>query len=187
MTLSKYLKESVSGRTWEEAKQLYELQDQGLNDEEICRQANISERDLQRSRGAMALAEQYQDSEYGDQFSDNHYIIFHDLLRFNTFKEIREWLGWSDEKLKALDEKNTAIFFSLLSRLPDLSEEGEYIEPAIKTQDDLIYFILIIKSAMAMDFCWKRMILNMPPILLPKVNKHTKNSAISLYMKLTDI
>lgn len=150
MGLGKYLGKYTYGDTWEKAKHLQELHNQGLSDADICQQENISEGDLQRSRLALSFAEQYQDSEYGDQFTEEHFGIFYELLKSSVFKPIREWLGWHEEKRQATNKDNAEIFFSLLSRTPNLTKVGEYLQPAIPEWNKLLELSTIIKSKAAL-------------------------------------
>jgi AAA15 family ATPase/GTPase len=110
---------------------------------------------VQRSRRAFALAEQYQDSEYGDQFTEEHFAILYEIFKSDVFKEIHEWLGWSGEKLRAIDKGNSAVFFALLSKVPDSLKAGEYLEPALTKSNDLIWLLPVIEDNEALNILIK--------------------------------
>ncbi len=138
------------GDTWEQAKRLRNLHDHGHSDAAICEEEKISEENLLRSLRAFSLAVQYQDSEYGDQFTEEHFVIFYELLKSSVFKPIREWLGWHEEKHQATNKDNAEIFFSLLSRTPNLTKAGEYLQPAITQWDNFIGLSAIIRNKAAL-------------------------------------
>lgn len=183
----RWLERMNYGATWEQAKHLRELQDQGLSDAEICKQEEIPDESVQRSRRAFALAEQYQDSEYGDQFIDSHYVIFHELLKSSVFKEIREWLGWSEEEYQATNKDHVEIFFSLLSRTPNLTKAGEYLQPAITQSDNLIWLLPVIEDKSALATVIKTHDLKLAHSTSEAVLKEQQDTALKSIAKETNV
>lgn len=187
MGLSKYSRKYTYGDTWEKAKHLQELHNQGLSDADICQQENISEGDLQRSRLALSFAEQYQDSEYGDQFTEEHFGIFYELLKSSVFKPIREWLGWHEEKRQATNKDNAEIFFSLLSRTPNLTKAGEYLQPAITQSDNLIWLLPVIEDKSALATVIKTHDLKLAHSTSEAVLKEQQDTALKSIAKETNV
>lgn len=175
------------GATWEQAKHLHNLHDQGKSDADICQEENISEENLLRSRRAFALAEQYQDSEYGDQFTEEHFVIFHELLKSSVFKEIREWLGWNEEKYQATNKYHAEIFFSLLSRTPNLTKAGEYLQPAITQWDNLIWLLPVIEDKSALTTVIKTHDLKLAHSTSEAVLKEQQDTALKSIAKETNV
>lgn len=140
------------GDNWEQSARIQQLRVQGLSDSEICERENISENDLQRSFRGFALAMQYQDSEHGSQFTNEYFVIFYKILSSRTFRNVCEWIGWNDEALRATNNRNAEIFFSLLSRVPDSSKAGQYLQPAINKWSDLIDLSIVIQDNAALRY-----------------------------------
>lgn len=148
---------------WNQAKLLEKLMiDHNLPEENICKRVGISKTELRRSVRALALANQYQASDYGDQFSESMFPLFREAAR-NT--ALKEWLGWEDTTRQAGNSENRELFFSWLSREPvedhidiDLSVNhsdtygnGDYLEPAISKRDDIITLSKILKDAGSLE------------------------------------
>lgn len=142
---------------WNQAKLLEKLTfKHNLPEQDVCKRVGISKAELRRSLRALALANQYQDSDYGDQFDESMFPIFREVAR-NT--GLKDWLGWDDSKNFANDVENRELFFSLLSRDP-LDEDLEtsfsgkfdqYQEPAISKRDDIVTLSKIIKDPGALE------------------------------------
>lgn len=131
---------------WNQAKLLEKMHSTyGLNDNEICHRVGISKVELKRSLRALSLVEQYQQSDYGDQFNESKFPIFREAIRNSSLKR---WFDWDDSISKATNSEHAELFFSLLSREP-VDEEGDtgytdynekYFEPAIAKRDDIRLF-----------------------------------------------
>jgi len=62
---------------WNQAKLLETLMvEYQLPEDEVCKRVGISKTELRRSYRALSLANQYQNSDYGDQFSESMFPIF---------------------------------------------------------------------------------------------------------------
>jgi len=128
---------------WNQAKLLEKMHSTyHLDEDEICQRIGISKVELRRSLRGLSLVEQYQASDYGDQFNESKFPIFREAVRNSTLKE---WLGWDENIFKATNEQNCELFFSLLSREPleEVDENGQagygdkYLEPTIAKRDDI--------------------------------------------------
>lgn len=142
---------------WNQAKLLETLIDaHKIPEDDVCKRVGISKTELRRSIRALALANQYQVSDYGDQFDEAMFPIFREAAR-NTV--LKEWLGWDDASNLANDSENSELFFSWLSREPieddtesDYSgKNGNYQEPAISKRDDIVTLSKIIKDPGALE------------------------------------
>lgn len=142
---------------WNQAKLLETLMTKyNLPEDDVCKRVGISKTELRRSIRALALANQYQISDYGDQFNGSMFPIFREVAR-NT--ALKEWLGWDDATNTANDKENSELFFSWLSREPvdnDSDSEcfgrnGNYQEPAITKRDDVVTLAKIIKDPGALE------------------------------------
>ncbi len=142
---------------WNQAKLLEELiNTYQLSEDEVCKRVGISKMELRRSIRALALSNQYQDSDYGDQFNETMFPIFREAAR-NT--ALKEWLGWEDTTNPANNIENRELFFSWLSREHIEDDEdsdysgrnGKYQEAAISKRDDIVTLSKIIKDPGALD------------------------------------
>ena len=141
---------------WNQAKLLSTLHtDYDLSEDEICKRIGISKVELRRSLRALSFANQYQESDYGDQFHGNKFPIFHEVARNAALKD---WLGWDDGIYKARNENNRELLFSWLSREPIESEDEDdssgfgdrYHEPALTKRDEIRLLGKIIKDEKAL-------------------------------------
>ena len=128
---------------WNQAKLLEKMHKYfGLSEDEICKRVSIYKGELRRSLRALALVEQYQSSDYGDQFNENKFPIFREAIKSSKLKE---WLKWDDSEYKAKESNNCDLFFSWVSREPQEEEDEDgqvsfadkYLEPAIVKRDDV--------------------------------------------------
>lgn len=142
---------------WNQAKLLEKMHGTfSLNEDEICRRVGISKVELRRSLRALSLVEQYQLSDYGDQFNESMFPIFRETVRNLSLKE---WIDWNDETFKAQNQQNCELFFSWLSREPleEADDEGQtgfgdkYLEPAITKRDDIGLLGKILKDDRALQ------------------------------------
>ena len=142
---------------WNQAKLLETLRVMHrMSEDDVCQRIGISKHELRRSIRALGLANQYQESDYGDQFNEAMFPIFRETARNIA---IKEWLDWDNESNLAKNKENRELFFSWLSRehIED-SNDSEYSgnssecqEPAISKRDDVITLSKIIKDPGALD------------------------------------
>jgi AAA domain, putative AbiEii toxin, Type IV TA system len=137
---------------WNQAKLLEKMHNTfHLEEDEICRRIGISKVELRRSLRALSLVEQYQSSDYGDQFNESKFPIFREAVKNLALKE---WIDWDDATFKAKNQQNYEQFFSWLSREPveEADDEGQagygdkYLEPAIVKRDDVTLLGKILKD-----------------------------------------
>jgi hypothetical protein len=142
---------------WNQAKLLETLVSKHkLSEDDVCKQVGISKTELRRSIRALALANQYIDSDYGDQFSASMFPIFREAAR-NTV--LKQWIKWNESTERANHPENCELFFSWLSREPveddtdsDYSgNDGHYLEPAISRRDDIRTLSKILNDTRALD------------------------------------
>lgn len=142
---------------WNQAKLLEKMHTTHKLDEgEICRRIGISKVELRRSLRALSLVEQYQNSDFGDQFNESKFPIFREAARNSALKT---WLEWDDTTFSTKNLKNTECFFSLLSREPleAADDDGNtnfndtFLEPAIGKRDDVVLFSKILSDERALS------------------------------------
>jgi AAA15 family ATPase/GTPase len=142
---------------WNQAKLLEKMHSTFLlSEDDICRRIGISKVELRRSLRALSLVEQYQSSDYGDQFNESKFSIFREAVKNLALKE---WIGWDDETFKAKNQQNYELFFSWLSREPlEETDDGgqtgygdKYLEPAITKRDDVTLLGKIIQDNRALQ------------------------------------
>lgn len=128
---------------WNQAKLLEKMhKTHNLSEDEICKRVSILKGELRRSLRALSLVEQYQASDYGDQFNESKFPIFRDAVRGDALKK---WLDWDDTEYKSKNTSNLNLFFSWISRVSEEEEDddgqvvfgGKYLEPAIIKRDDV--------------------------------------------------
>lgn len=128
---------------WNQAKLLEKMHTTyQLGEDEICSRIGISKIELRRSLRALSLVQQYEESDYGDQFDEAKFPIFREAARNSALKN---WLEWDESTFKVTHKINADLFFSLMSLEP-LEEEDDsgqvsfndkYLEPAITKRDDI--------------------------------------------------
>jgi len=142
---------------WNQAKLLEKMVHTfDLSEDEVCRRVSISKTELRRSLRALGLANQYQNSDYGDQFRESMFSIFREAAR-NT--AIKEWIGWDETKKQASNLENLELFYSWLSKEPIEDEDdsdisgyfGDYLDPAILKRDDIVTLSKIIRDSTALE------------------------------------
>ena len=142
---------------WNQAKLLEKMVNTyELSEAEVCKRVSISKTELRRSLRALGLANQYQYSDYGDQFTESRFSIFREAAR-NT--AIKVWIGWDDSKKQASNTEHLDLFFSWLSKEPveddddsDISGNfGAYLDPAISKRDDIVTLSKLIRDPTALE------------------------------------
>jgi hypothetical protein len=151
---------------WNQAQLLESLhKTHGLGEDEICRRIGISKVELRRSLRALSMVDEYQASDYGDQFNEAMFPIFRHAVRSAALKD---WLEWDDGDRQIHNTANRDFFFSLLSREPMEEQEddgsvgygGKYLEPVITRRDDVDTLAKVISDERALDFLKKNRDLN---------------------------
>lgn len=151
---------------WNQAKLLETLHAvHGLDEGEICRRIGITMVELRRSLRALALVDEYQASDYGDQFTETMFPIFRQAVRSAALKD---WLDWDDVQRRANHAAHRDLFFSLLSREPleEADDEGEvgfgkhYLEPVITRRDDVDTLAKVVSDERALAYLRKSRDLN---------------------------
>lgn len=142
---------------WNQAKLLDKMLKLNANNEdEVCRRVGISKTELRRSLRALALADQYQQSDYGDQFRESMFPIFREAAR-NT--ALKDWIGWDESESAAKHLENRELFFSWLSKEPVEEDSdsnysgnvGEFYDPAISKRDDIVTLSKIVRDPHALE------------------------------------
>ncbi|MCT6699295.1 AAA family ATPase [Rheinheimera sp. 4Y26] len=144
---------------WNQAKLLEALAlKHGMPEDEICKRIAISKMELRRSIRALAIANQYISSDYGDQFNESMFPIFREAAR-NT--ALKDWIGWDETNGIAKSSENAELFFSWMSRETDEDLEDSdseysgkslnYLDPVITRRDDIVTLSKIIKDPSALD------------------------------------
>jgi AAA15 family ATPase/GTPase len=142
---------------WNQAKLLEKMRvDYSIPEGEICRRIAISKVELRRSLRALSLVKQYIDSDYGDQFTENKFPIFREVVRNAALKN---WLKWDDHNYQSKDLENLELFFSWISREPvdeedddgDFAFGNNYYEPALVKRDDIRLLGQIISDFKAIE------------------------------------
>lgn len=142
---------------WNQAKLLETLiTTHSLPEDDVCKRVGITKTELRRSVRALALANQYQASDYGDQFNESMFPIFREAAR-NT--ALKEWMRWDDTTNLASDTQNREFFFSWLSREPieddtdsdSSGSNGNFQEPAISKRDDIVTLSKILRDPGALE------------------------------------
>lgn len=136
---------------WNQAqlvKRLYESNNK--NEEEICASIGIDKTNLRRNLRALALIEQYKDSDYGDQFSVSLFPIFREII---TYVSLKQWLAWDDVIWYAKNSKNVESLFSLLSTDYQIDDDNQKITlpPAIIKREDVRKLSKILEDNVSFD------------------------------------
>lgn len=151
---------------WNQARLLETLhKDHWLDEEEICRRIGIGKVELRRSLRALSMVDEYQASDYGDQFNEAMFPIFRHAVRSASLKA---WLEWDDGDRQTHNSANRDFFFSLLSREPVEEEDddgsvgfgGKYMEPVIARRDDVDTLAKIVSDERALAYLEKTRDLN---------------------------
>jgi AAA15 family ATPase/GTPase len=142
---------------WNQAKLLDKMHSTyELAEEEICKRVAITKIELRRSLRALSFLQQYQDSDYGDQFNENKFPIFREIVRNAVLKK---WLKWDDNEYKSQNAQNCEFLFSLISTEPLENEDDDgsvsygddHLKPALVTRDDIRLLGQIINDEKALE------------------------------------
>lgn len=122
---------------WNQAMYLKRLQDSGrLTEDEICLSVGITKELFRRNLRALSLIEQYKESDYGDQFKDDMFPIFREVVYRQS---IKTWLDWDENTRKAKNTANLERLFALISTEIHIDDDGNRTEifPAITKRDEI--------------------------------------------------
>jgi hypothetical protein len=95
---------------------LYEAEDS------VCDTLGITKQKLRRYIRALSLIEQYQKSDYGDQFYNDKFSLFEEIIKS---PDIRDWIEWNEENLKAENNINLERLFNWISYIEEYDEEND--------------------------------------------------------------
>jgi AAA15 family ATPase/GTPase len=100
------------------------LQEQQMEEGEVCDSLGISTHAMRRSRRTHFLIDRYKKSDFGDQFESSMYSIFEEAIKSTA---IKEWLDWDDNNFSPRNTRNEERFFSWISKLEEVeyNDEGE--------------------------------------------------------------
>ncbi|HCE3245391.1 TPA: AAA family ATPase [Vibrio parahaemolyticus] len=111
-----------------------------LSEAEICNTYTISKVELRTTLRTLSLIELYKESDYGDNFSDDKYSTFREIVKS---PKIKEWLhlAATDIDFRLADKSRLERLFSFISPVEveeiDPEDEDEYVthiqEPIIET------------------------------------------------------
>lgn len=91
-----------------------------------CKTLGISKQKLRQSLRALGLIEQYKLSDFGDQFVNDKYSIFGEIIKS---PDIKEWIGWDDYAYRATHKVNLERLFDWLSYVENNEEENDTKKP----------------------------------------------------------
>ncbi|MDE6538181.1 MAG: AAA family ATPase [Muribaculaceae bacterium] len=97
------------------------ITDFGMTKEDVCNSLGISKQILNKNLRTLALIRAYKDSDFGDQFETTKFSIFEEIVKS---PDIRNWLGWDENKMAALNLVNQEKIFSWISKA-EIEEEEE--------------------------------------------------------------
>lgn len=149
----KHISGNLKWSDYNQAMYIYDLFDKHhLTKDEICDRIAVSKMAVGQSLRALALVGQYKESDYGDQFTEEKFSLFREIVRNSRLKE---WIGWNEERLRAENSTNITTLFSLMSH--DVDENGESddnreLEPAIVRRSELRQFSEMIGDSAAMKY-----------------------------------
>jgi len=128
-------------------------QNHGMSPDDICKAIGISKRELNLSIRTLHLCEQYQKSDYGDQFESDRFNLFREVLKSPP---IRTWIQWNDDTGEAENKARLGRLFSWMSQ-EDSSDDGETenaapSDPPVATGQQVRELARIINDAQALDF-----------------------------------
>lgn len=103
---------------YQKAKTIYALRSAGMSPQEAAQSLGLSTRAANQSyRCFLSLEQMSADEEYGEYAQPKLYSYFEEALKRPN---VKQWLGWSDEKEKFIIEENIREFYSWI-----VSPEGE--------------------------------------------------------------
>ena len=128
---------------------LYEAEDS------VCDTLGITKQKLRRYIRALSLIEQYQKSDYGDQFYNDKFSLFEEIIKS---PDIRDWIEWNEENLKAENNINLERLFNWISYIEEYDEENDEEikkEPIITKSTEIRQLKVFIKEEEALSIMEK--------------------------------
>lgn len=117
-----------------------------------CETLNISKVKLRQALRTLALIEQYKQSDYGDQFENDKYSIFEEIVKSPNLKA---WLGWNDNSYAAENKINTERLFNWISfseeNSADEDSSRKRTEPIITKSVEIRELKIIIEEESALE------------------------------------
>lgn len=99
---------------------------QNMNENEICNSLGIGRSIIRTRMRALALADIYMASDYGDQFKSDMFSIFEEIVKKT---ELKIWLGWDDTSSSCTNQLNQERLFNWISFIDE--EDHQRQEPII--------------------------------------------------------
>ena len=99
-----------------------------MTPDDVCQSIGISKQEFLGTLNTLALIDEYQKSNYGDQFSSEKYSFFREIVKS---PKIKSWLDWNDENKTANNRRNLNRLFSWLSIEPTEIIENEEDESSL--------------------------------------------------------
>jgi len=117
-----------------------------------CETLGISKQKLRQSLRALELIELYMQSDYGDQFENEKYSIFEEIVKS---PDIKEWIGWNDNEYIAENRVNLERLFNWLSFVEENDENDDLnqknLEPIITKSAEIRQLKIFISEESALD------------------------------------
>lgn len=133
------LKHISGNKKWSainQARLLKSLLDEGKSKEEIKDAVGISMVALNRFLRSLSLVEEYESSDYGDQFRSEKFNLFSELIKQ---PKIMSWLDWNSDTYLVENKANLERLFSWISEDEETTEDGytKSFDPIITKGDDM--------------------------------------------------
>ena len=131
---------------YQRAKLVVELRDAfKLDSSEVAERLAMSVQEVNRRyRAFRALSQMRDDEEHGTYAGPHMYPLFHEAV---SLPDVREWLGWDEEKALFTKDPEREQFYSLLA--PAESEDGPEKDPKIATYQEVRQLREILTNAEA--------------------------------------
>ena len=120
-----------------------------------CETLSISKQKLRLSLRALELIEQYKHSDYGDQFENEQYAIFEEIVRTPI---MREWIDWNDDDYQAENSIHLERLFNWISTVEagdDEEKAPHKAEPIITKSAEIRELKIFINEENALEIMEK--------------------------------
>ncbi|WP_152396593.1 AAA family ATPase [Paenibacillus guangzhouensis] len=109
----KHISGTKSWPAWNQAKYLhYLIHEKKLNEKDVADTLGIKSGTIKRALRTLGLIDQFRICEFGEQFKPDMYTIFEEIIKSPN---LRAWIEWDEENLKASNSKNLNRLFNWLS------------------------------------------------------------------------
>jgi predicted ATPase len=124
----------------------------GWSEDDTRQALGIEKRDLRRALGALALADAYAASEFGDQMTTMKYNLFREIV---ASPALRSWIDWDQTSYRAGRPENLERLFAWVSKEATQDEDDQpannhSTDPAISTGEDVRELARIISDESAL-------------------------------------